>query len=68
MPPEKEIAAFEARIQAMPAISKLLQSYDHSKVILDAIYGQDQYKILSESDLAFHCDCSKSRFSDGIKV
>ena len=65
--PDDEIAAFEARIQSMPAISKLLQSYDHSKAILDAIYGQDQYKILSESDLAFHCDCSKSRFSDGIK-
>ena len=65
--PEAEIAALEARIQAMPAISNLLRSHDHSKAILDAIYGQDQYKILEESPLAFHCDCSRDRFSDGIK-
>ncbi|GAB2023760.1 Hsp33 family molecular chaperone HslO [Pseudolactococcus yaeyamensis] len=65
--PEAEIAAFEARIQKMPAISKLLRSHDHSKAILDAIYGQDQYKILTESPLAFRCDCSKERFADGIQ-
>lgn len=65
--PEAEIAAFETRIQNMPAISKLLRSHDHSKAILDAIYGQDQYKILAESPLAFHCDCSKERFADGIQ-
>lgn len=65
--PDAEIAAFEARIQQMPAISKLLRSYDQSKAILDAIYGQDQYKILEEAPLAFHCDCSKERFAAGIQ-
>ncbi|MGB4793367.1 MAG: Hsp33 family molecular chaperone HslO [Lactococcus chungangensis] len=65
--PEAEIADFEARIQKMPAISKLLRSHDHSKAILDAIYGQDQYKILEESPLAFHCDCSKERFAASIQ-
>jgi molecular chaperone Hsp33 len=65
--PDAEIAAFEARIQQMPAISKLLRSHDQSKAILDAIYGQDQYKILEESPLAFHCDCSQARFAEGIQ-
>ena len=65
--PEAEISDFEARIQKMPAISKLLRSHDHSKAILDAIYGQDQYKILEESPLAFHCDCSKERFAASIQ-
>ncbi|WP_172207681.1 Hsp33 family molecular chaperone HslO [Pseudolactococcus hodotermopsidis] len=64
--PEDEIAAFEERIQKMPAISTLLRSDDHSKAILDAIYGQDQYKVLEESPLAFHCDCSRERFLTGI--
>lgn len=65
--PEAEISDFEARIQKMPSISKLLRSHDHSKAILDAIYGQDQYKILEESPLAFHCDCSKERFAASIQ-
>lgn len=65
--PEAEISDFEARIQKMPAISKLLRSHDHSKAILDTIYGQDQYKILEESPLAFHCDCSKERFAASIQ-
>lgn len=65
--PDAEITAFEERIQKMPAISKLLRSHDHSKAILDAIYGQDQYKVLETSSLAFHCDCSKQRFAEGIQ-
>ncbi|MDR1605612.1 MAG: Hsp33 family molecular chaperone HslO [Streptococcaceae bacterium] len=65
--PEAEIAAFETRIQQMPAISKLLRSHDQSKAILDAIYGQDQYKILDTSPLAFRCDCSKARFAASIQ-
>ena len=59
---EEEIARFEKRIQEMPAISSLLASDSHVEALLEAIYGEDSYKILSEEALGFHCDCSEERF------
>lgn len=58
---ESEISRFEKRIQEMPAISNLLTSENPSQALLQAIYGQDEYKILSEEPLQFACDCSKER-------
>lgn len=63
---EEEIARFEKRIQEMPAISTLLSSEDHIEALLAAIYGEDDYKRLSEEDLAFVCDCSKDRFMNAL--
>ncbi|MDR2975942.1 MAG: Hsp33 family molecular chaperone HslO [Streptococcaceae bacterium] len=59
---DEEIAQMEKQIKAMPALSEL--TIDQ---ILPAIYGNLTYKILEESPLAFYCDCSKSRFREGIR-
>ncbi|MGT2926565.1 Hsp33 family molecular chaperone HslO [Streptococcus cuniculipharyngis] len=64
--PEHEITRYEERIQKMPAISSLLASEDHISALLDAIYGEDDYKLLDESPLSFHCDCSKERFEQAL--
>ncbi|MDD6385629.1 MAG: Hsp33 family molecular chaperone HslO [Limosilactobacillus mucosae] len=59
---EADIKRYEERIQNMPAISSLLASDNHVDSLLDAIYGEDDYKRLSEESVRFHCDCSKERF------
>ncbi|WP_394404586.1 Hsp33 family molecular chaperone HslO [Streptococcus sp. 20-1249] len=63
---DAEIARFEKRIQEMPAISSLLASDNHSQALLEAIYNEDDYKLLSEEELNFVCDCSKDRFMDAL--
>lgn len=63
---DAEISRFEKRIQDMPAISSLLASENPSQTLLQAIYGQDEYKLLSEEPLHFVCDCSKERFMDAL--
>lgn len=64
--PEEEIKRYEDRIQAMPAISSLLASEDPITALLEALYGEDDYKRLAESELAFACDCSKERFEQAL--
>lgn len=63
---EAEIARFEKRIQNMPAISSLLASEDHIEALLEAIYGDEPFKRLSEENISFACDCSRERFLDAL--
>ena len=63
---EEEIERFEKRIQEMPAISTLLKSEDHIEALLQAIYGDEGFKRLSEESLSFDCDCSRQRFEDAL--
>ncbi|MGT2934603.1 Hsp33 family molecular chaperone HslO [Streptococcus castoreus] len=63
---EEEIARYEKRLQKMPAISALLESDDHIDALLDAIYGDEPYKRLSEDALSFQCDCSTERFEAAL--
>ncbi|MET3558249.1 molecular chaperone Hsp33 [Streptococcus rupicaprae] len=63
---EADIERFVNRLQAMPAISDLLQADQPLEALLQAIYGQEPYKILEESPLSFHCDCSKDRFGTAL--
>jgi len=63
---EAEIARFEKRIQEMPAISSLLASENHIEALLSAIYGDDDFKRLSEEEIGFVWDCSKDRFLDAL--
>ncbi len=63
---EEEIARYEKRIQEMPAISTLLESDDHIEALLNAIYGDEPFKRLSEEELSFDCDCSRERFENAL--
>ncbi|MFR6599880.1 MAG: Hsp33 family molecular chaperone HslO [Streptococcus sp.] len=63
---EEEIARYENRIQEMPAISTLLASDDHIEALLNAIYGDEPFKRLSEEELSFECDCSRERFENAL--
>ena len=63
---DEEIARYEKRIQEMPAISTLLESDDHIDALLKAIYGDEDFKRLSEDELRFACDCSKERFEAAL--
>ncbi len=50
----------------MPAISTLLESDDHIEALLNAIYGDEPFKRLSEEELRFECDCSRERFENAL--
>lgn len=63
---EAEIARFEQRIQSMPPISQLLASNNPIEALLEAIYGDQAFKRLSENPLNFTCDCSKERFLNAL--
>ncbi|VGQ99992.1 33 kDa chaperonin [Streptococcus pyogenes] len=63
---EEEIARYEKRLQKMPAISHLLASKNHVEALLEAIYGDEPYKRLSEEPLSFQCDCSRERFEAAL--
>ncbi|HEP6134211.1 Hsp33-like chaperonin [Streptococcus pyogenes] len=63
---EEEIARYEKRLQEMPAISHLLASKNHVDALLEAIYGDEPYKHLSEEPLSFQCDCSRERFEAAL--
>ena len=63
---EEEIARYEKRLQEMPAISQLLTSENHVDALLEAIYGDEPYKRLSEEPLSFQCDCSRERFETAL--
>ncbi|MGT2743172.1 Hsp33 family molecular chaperone HslO [Streptococcus plurextorum] len=63
---EEEIARYEKRIQEMPAISTLLKSENHIDALLNAIYGDDDFKRLSEEAISFACDCSRERFEAAL--
>lgn len=65
---EEEIARYEKRLQEMPAISQLLASENHVDALLDAIYGDEPYKRLSEEPLNFQCDCSRERFEAALMI
>ncbi|HFJ5029575.1 TPA: Hsp33 family molecular chaperone HslO [Streptococcus pyogenes] len=63
---EEEVARYEKRQQEMPAISHLLASKNHVDALLEAIYGDEPYKRLSEEPLSFQCDCSRERFEAAL--
>ncbi|EHJ53370.1 Hsp33 family molecular chaperone HslO [Streptococcus macacae] len=66
--PDEEIARYENRIQKMPAISALLEADQPIDALLKAIYGEESYKILSQENWHFACDCSRERFEAALKT
>ena len=64
---DDEITVMEKNIKAMPSISEMLLKEKPLEAMLAALYGDLEYTILAESPLAFECDCSKVRFSEGLQ-
>lgn len=64
---DDEISEIERNIKTMPAISTMLESDNPLETMLANIYGEMPYLSLEETPLSFECDCSKTRFLEGIK-
>ncbi len=64
---DDEITVMEKNIKVMPSISEMLLKENPLEAMLAALYGDLEYTILAESPLAFECDCSKERFSEGLQ-
>jgi molecular chaperone Hsp33 len=64
---DEEISIMEKNIKGMPSISEMLLRENPLEAMLAEIYGEMDYTVLSESPLAFQCDCSKERFATGLQ-
>ncbi len=64
---DEEISIMEKNIKGMPSISEMLLRENPLEAMLAEIYGAMDYTVLSESPLAFQCDCSKERFATGLQ-
>ncbi|QPS70572.1 Hsp33 family molecular chaperone HslO [Lactococcus garvieae] len=64
---DEEISIMEKNIKGMPSISEMLLRENPLEAMLAEIYGEMDYTVLSESPLAFQCDCSKERFTTGLQ-
>ncbi|MDR0921421.1 MAG: Hsp33 family molecular chaperone HslO [Lactobacillales bacterium] len=63
---EETIQFIEERLQQLRAISELLTKDGKPEDLLDAIFGEGEYKALEQLPVQFHCDCSKEKFGRGI--
>ena len=65
--PEEVISKLENILKNLKPISQMI---DEGYTPLDIIkeIANDDYEILEEKDIKYHCDCSKERFRRGLKV
>ena len=56
----------EKRIQAMPAISKLVHLGKNPEEILTELFGKEEFKVLEKLPVQFRCTCSKERIKNAI--
>ncbi|MFP3488684.1 Hsp33 family molecular chaperone HslO, partial [Staphylococcus sp. SIMBA_130] len=63
---EETIRFIEKRIEAIPPISKLIESGKTPEEILYALLVEENIKNINNKPVQFECSCSKERFSNGI--
>lgn len=63
---EETISTLEDRIGKMDPISKMIDEGLTPEEILVAVLGEENVQMLSTTDVAFTCNCSKERFGNAI--
>lgn len=63
---DETIDKIEQTLKEMPQVSTLLDKERSLPKLLDALAGEDNYRILEEMPVSFKCDCSKERFANAI--
>ncbi len=63
---EETILEIERRINEIPLVSSLIDQQETAEDILVRLLGEENIKFLEKMPLAFHCDCSRERFSAGL--
>lgn len=64
---DETLDAMEARINELGRFSDLLESQPSVEALLDLLVGEGNSTILEKIPVQFHCDCSKARFTRGLK-
>lgn len=60
---DETITEIEQRLSNMPLVSDLIDKGEEPETILARLLGEENLTILDTMPVAFHCDCSKDRFS-----
>lgn len=63
---EEVIERLEDQIQALPAISKLIEEGNTPEQILTRLFDEDELKIHEKMPIEFRCRCSKERIAGAI--
>ncbi len=63
--PDEVIDDIEAALKDLPPVSKMLESGLTPEGIIQEIAGED-YRLLTDMDLAYACDCSREKFERGL--
>ncbi|AIF42011.1 Hsp33 family molecular chaperone HslO [Virgibacillus sp. SK37] len=63
---EEVITQLEEEIQALPAISALIQQGNTPEQILERLFGKDNVKVHETMPVEFRCKCSKERVEQAI--
>lgn len=63
---EELISFLEAKISAMPQVTKLLSDGINAEGMLDAILGEKALKIIDSSSCRFKCNCSRERMERNL--
>src|SRR5690625_7273225 len=63
---EEIITRLEKQIQALPAISTLMQEANSPEQILQRLFGNEEVKFHAQLPIVFHCKCSKERLEQAI--
>ncbi|GEB78161.1 Hsp33 family molecular chaperone HslO [Sporolactobacillus inulinus] len=61
------IDRLEERLKAIPPISKLIDAGHSPEQLLDDLFPDGDYKVLQKHGAAFHCSCSKEKFSQSLQ-
>ncbi|PKR77520.1 Hsp33 family molecular chaperone HslO [Halalkalibacillus sediminis] len=63
---DETINTIEARLDEIPSISSMIQDGKRPEDVLDTLFGEDEWKMLSRSKVEFNCNCSKERIERAI--
>lgn len=64
---EETLEILEKRLATLPQISQLMDKGATPEDILTALFGEENYQVLSHEPIQFKCHCSKERFATGLK-
>jgi molecular chaperone Hsp33 len=64
---EETISKLEERLGSLPPVSHLVGEGKSPEEIIETLVGEGNYQVLDSLDLSYTCDCSKERFSNGLK-
>lgn len=63
---EETLTKLETALSRIKPVSQMIDEQYTPEMILEAIFGENQFRILEQQKVCFQCNCSKEKFESGI--